>query len=191
MRSENINKLIMLYQEEQKFHLFSKLKQLFALEIDIHTKMAYNKYFKFLNYNEIYVLTEISFFKLLKSYDANKGASFKTYLNNFLKYRINDQIKKMIPSKQDALRNYFNLDKIKEISPKNQYIELRDFDLQDYINDVQLSSLEKQVFIMHFEGENLTKISKILEISYKASDNALQRAKKKLQKSIIFQEPIS
>ncbi len=192
MINKSINILVDDYQKTQAFYSFSKLKKIFWNTLEIHTKMAYNKYHKFINYNEIYLLTEISFIHIIKSYDFNnpKGASFKTYLNNYLKFRLNEQIKKMIPPKKDAMHNYFNLDKIKSISYQSN-LELNDFDLQDYINDIKLSKLEKQVFTMHFQGEKIVKISKLLNISYKTVDNALQRAKRKLRKSVIFKNRTS
>ena len=53
--------------------------------------MAYQKYYKFINYNEILLLTEMCFYKLINDYDFNKGATFKTYVGNYLKYRLNDE----------------------------------------------------------------------------------------------------
>ncbi len=192
MDNDAIDILVGEYQKNQAFYSFSKLKKIFFNTLEIHTKMAYHKYYKFFNYNEIFLLAEISFLNIIKSYDFNnpKGASFKTYLNNYLKFRLNDQIKKMIPPKKDAMHNYFNLDNIKSIPYQNN-IELSDFNLQDYINDIKLSDLEKQVFTMRFQGEEIIKISELLKISYKTVDNALQRAKKKLQNSVIFKDQTS
>ena len=95
------------------------------------------------------------------------------------------KIKMMLPPKKDAMRNYCNIEKTHYQEDKKQYT-FREFNMEEYINDVSLSEIEKQVFKMHFEGETLNSISKILKRNYKSVDNALQRAKKKLKKSIIL-----
>ena len=137
----------------------------------------------------------------IRSYDADKGAVFKTFADLCITRQIQTAIKAAHRKKHTPLNEYTSLhmsltdeegeegdaliDTIAsevEADPLTMLIDQELYaDVENGIDNL-LSSFEKQVISMHLDGMSYTEIAQRLDKSPKQVDNALQRIKKKLKK---------
>ncbi len=121
------------------------------------------------------------------------GASFSSYAYSCIRNRILDTVKKSGGAKYSALNNFLPIDAGEEIydsgeNPEEKIIGIENGrELLHKMSKI-LSSLEFKALIMYTDGMSLSEISSALDKSPKSVDNALTRAKYKLQKSIFAEE---
>ncbi len=117
------------------------------------------------------------------------GGSFCAYADRCIRNRILDTVKKSGADRHSALNNFLPILEIGEKytiyeSPEDEVIMREDKRELLHKMSKNLSSLEFKAFEMYTEGMTMTEISSALGKSAKSVDNALNRAKNKLQKLI-------
>jgi len=128
----------------------------------------------------------------VKTYRADKGASFQTYAGVCINRRILTLLKRSDNNGSKALNNYVSLyDKEVEESvslevsnPEESFISEESFILLKKNISGCLSNRENRVLELYLAGESYSDIAANLLISVKAVDNTLQRIRKKLRKNI-------
>ncbi len=122
------------------------------------------------------------------------NAEFSSYATACIRNRIVDAVKKSGGAKYSALNNFLPLIEVGEdlcLSPENPEDELiRRENRREFLHRMSkiLSSIEFKAMVMYTDGMTLSEISSALERSPKSIDNALTRAKRKLQKLISTEE---
>ncbi|MCR5485571.1 MAG: sigma-70 family RNA polymerase sigma factor [Clostridiales bacterium] len=129
----------------------------------------------------------IGLFSAVNTYDASKGASFKTYARTCILNRMITAVRKNLRSSDVPSDFLFSIDE-----PGLQLTD-PDSDPQKIVSDQaevsrvmetvdkQLSELERKVLNLYLSGSNYVEISERLSITPKSVDNALQRIRKKLK----------
>lgn len=118
--------------------------------------------------------------------------SFPAYAYVCIRNRIVDAVKKSCGAKNSALNNFLPIVEVGEewLSPVNPEDEIiKREDRREFLSSISkvLSSLEFKAVVMYTDGMTMAEISSALDKSVKSVDNALTRAKSKLQK-LIFTE---
>lgn len=144
----------------------------------------------------------IGLYKAIKSFDANKQNSFKTFANICVERQLITAIKSSNRQKHIPLNSYlslntsayddddngaelidtFNSDTIEdplETIMKKEYFE----EIQNTIHK-SLSKFEANVLERYLQGESYEVIAKKLDSPIKSIDNAIQRIRKKAIKNI-------
>ena len=124
------------------------------------------------------------FLNAVRSFDPQKGSSFKSYASvcmrnsiNSAAYNLPDDIP--VDNNSDTLTNIQgDDDPLKHIITSEQLSEVLD------ACQVSLSSLEKTVVFFRAGGVSYDEIGKKLGMTPKAVDNAVQRARRKLKQVI-------
>lgn len=147
----------------------------------------------------------IGLYKAIKSYNADKQNSFKSFANLCIERQLITAIKtsnrqKHIPLNSSvslnntafndeddtSLMEIFNAhvieDPLDTITKKEYYKSV-----ENKI-DQELSDFEKQVLYRYAKGESYVTIAEKLDIQVKSVDNAIQRIRKKAMKNIIQDE---
>ena len=147
----------------------------------------------------------IGLYKAIKSYNADKQNSFKSFANLCIERQLITAIKtsnrqKHIPLNSSvslnntafndeddtSLMEIFNAhvieDPLDTITKKEYYKSV-----ENKI-DQELSNFEKQVLYRYAKGESYVTIAEKLDIQVKSVDNAIQRIRKKAMKNIIQDE---
>ena len=140
-----------------------------------------------LEYDDIVQEAMMGFLSALYSYDANKGASFKTYCSTCMNNRIITAInrtkrKKQIPNEQ--LVRIDDLDeKTVDLTADPESVFFSNQQTNDILEKISsdLSSFEKEVFYLYFIGHSYEEIAQKLSCGFKSIDNAMQRIRKKLR----------
>lgn len=129
----------------------------------------------------------IAFLHAVNSYNADKNASFKTYVNRCIFNKLstvyaNEQRKKKIPYNSILPIDDEELSDIgSNASPEQQFIDNEGFtDLQKKIKK-SLSSFEQKVLSQYLSGSTYVQMACSLNTTVKAVDNALVRIRKKLR----------
>lgn len=128
----------------------------------------------------------------VKSYSSERGASFKTYAGLCINRRIITLLKRSGGNKNKALNDYVSLyDESLEqfatdegVNPEEVFISHEGVNLLKKKISGYLSTKEKRVLSLYLAGESYNNISRALDISPKAVDNALQRVRSKLKRHI-------
>lgn len=122
------------------------------------------------------------------------GATFSAYAYSCIRNRIVDAVKKNSGAKYSALNNFLPIVEVGEelyLSQENPEDEIiRREDRREFLHKMSkmLSSLEFKAVVMYTDGMAMSDISAALDKSPKSVDNALTRAKRKLQKIITAEE---
>ena len=124
--------------------------------------------------------------KAIRLYNSEKGASFVTFANLCTDSAMKTCISKAI--KDNPLSNCedFDFDLIKDdsLSPEDTVIDkVQDSQLMNRLSDV-LSKKEMKVLEMYLAHCSYEQIASELSMNEKSVDNALQRAKSKIRKSM-------
>ena len=144
----------------------------------------------------------IGLFKAIKSFNPDKQSSFKTFANICVERQLITAIKSSTRQKHIPLNSYLSLNASAYDNNDEQSVELMDIfnsrsiedpldtiTKQEYYNEIQtsinnsLSKFEKQVLNGFIKGESYVTIAKNLDSPVKAVDNAIQRIRKKANKS--------
>lgn len=122
----------------------------------------------------------IGFLSAVKTYSADKGATFETYASKCINNRISSIAKRTVKKSDTA--NPEIIDCATELSnPLVTISENENIDEFMLLLSVKLSEKERKVLYMYLNGFSTADIVKKLNISNKSADNALQRAKRKLK----------
>ena len=124
----------------------------------------------------------------VKTYDPDGGMSFKSYVSLVAERRFISIIRRQNTQKSVPLSAIVELDTLdSEVvdlsrSPEEQIMLKEQIDLAMQQLRGILSTRELEVFLLYTEGLSYNTIAEKLGVSEKSVDNALQRAKKKIQK---------
>ena len=142
----------------------------------------------------------IGLFKAIRDYDPGRDASFQTFAKLCISRQIFTAIEASGRRKHAPLNSYTSLSvadseqhqearerliKMTAIeSPETMIIDKENMaQLEEKLRE-ELSPLEKQVLDLYYIGMSTREIAAILGRTEKATDNALQRLKAKLKKSL-------
>ena len=135
----------------------------------------------------------IGLFKAIRDYDSKENASFYTFADLCIARQIYTAIQAAGRKKHTPLNSYISMSN-EDINIKKQGIAYHAGNPEELMiakeNQTQfekmiheeLSGFEYQVFEMFRVGLSCAEIAKKLDKKYKATDNAIQRIKKKIKK---------
>lgn len=135
----------------------------------------------------------MALFSAVKTYSSEAGASFKTYATVCIGNRIASVARNHGSSKNRALRDYSALTDNEMAADSNYEPEFAVF-ARDRMNMIYdsisqlLSDNENRVMMLFLSGKSYAVISKEMNMTEKAVDNALQRARRKLKAAIEKQQ---
>jgi len=143
----------------------------------------------------------IGLYKAIRDFRADKLSSFRAFAELCITRQIITAIKTATRQKHIPLNSYISLNKpiydedsdrtmldilsgTKITDPEEVFIshELSD-DLREKIQE-NLSDLESQVLLSYLEGKSYQEMAKELQRHVKSIDNALQRVKRKIEKTL-------
>ncbi len=141
----------------------------------------------------------IGLYKAVRDYDAEKKASFRAFAELCITRQIITAIKTATRQKHRPLNSYVSLNKpvydeesertlvdliaaTKITNPEDIVIDKEDYaSIEEEITKM-LSGLEQQVLGYYLQGLSYQQIAKIMDRHEKSIDNALQRAKSKIER---------
>lgn len=192
--------LVPLAKNGEKYaleYLFSKYKELVNMKV--------SKYF-IIGAEREDIIQEglIGLYKAIKSYNVSKDSSFKSFANLCIERQLITAIKTSNRQKHMPLNNSISLNTNTFEDDDTEFIDLFNSNTaedpldtitkKEYYKmvgvkiDKQLSSFEKQVLNGYARGESYIKIAERLDTPIKSIDNAIQRIRKKANKSIMIEE---
>jgi len=144
----------------------------------------------------------IGLYKAIKSYDMEKQNSFKTFANLCIERQLITAIKSSNRQKHIPLNSSFSLNlsaydenndtTVMEVldaktveDPLEMITKREHFEQIESKIDESLSTFEKQVLSRYIQGESYNDIANKLETPVKAIDNAIQRIRKKANKTLL------
>jgi len=129
-------------------------------------------------------------------FSESKETLFYTYALTCIKRKMIDYVIASNRQKNKVLNNSIGIEydddekdlyylaPDKSLEPENLLLSLeREKEIKE-IAKKELSDLEYQIFELRINGFNHNEITEILDIDYKAVDNAIQRIKNKMKKSV-------
>lgn len=144
----------------------------------------------------------IGLFKAIRDYDCGRDASFFTFADLCISRHMYTAVQSARRQKHSFLNTYVSLNEsaIEDGAGETELIDAlaSDIDknpeellidqenlkhLEEKIEE-ELSPFEKQVLDLYLTGMSYSQIAKVLEKGEKSTDNALQRIKAKLKKTI-------
>ncbi len=196
LADEQIIEQIKQGDEEALSYILEKYKNLVNIKV--------NKYFMIgAEKEDIAQEGMIGLFKAIKSYDAEKQNSFKSFANICIERQLITAIKSSNRQKHIPLNSYLSLNTAAYDNNEDDSVELIDtfnsntiedpletIMKQEYYNEVEtavnknLSKFEKQVLDRYLKGESYVKIAEKLDSPVKSIDNAIQRIRKKAIKNM-------
>ena len=147
----------------------------------------------------------IGLFKAVREYDAGRDASFYTFADLCISRQMYSAVQASSRKKHIPLNTYVSLftgvdgeaergrnleDVLMDASghsqtdPEALIIDQENVERLEHTIDEELSPFEKEVLSLYLTGMTYTEIAKVLNREEKATDNALQRIKKKLKKAL-------
>ena len=147
----------------------------------------------------------IGLYKAIRDFNPNKLSSFRAFAELCVTRQIITAIKTATRQKHIPLNSYVSLNKplydedsertlldilsgVKISDPEELIISQEEFeDIEDKMGEI-LSKLEWQVLMVYLGGKSYQEIAKELKRHVKSIDNALQRAKRKLEKYLEVRE---
>lgn len=117
----------------------------------------------------------------IRAYDPEKGASFKTFAYVCITNRLSSVAVKADKQIETVSIDDDEREVVSERDPQ-EFVISREY-MQNWLKDAckLLSPREEKVFKLYLSGCSYRRMSEMLEISEKAVDNALCRAKSKLR----------
>ena len=194
MNDEDIISLIKSGNTEAQNFLINKYKELVNMKVSKYFMIGAEK-------EDIIQEGMIGLFKAIKSFDATKQNSFKSFANLCIERQLITAIKTSNRQKNMPLNSYLSLNatayeeeddtSIMEILDSHTVEDPLDtITKKEYYRDVEnaidrnLSTFEKQVLHRFAQGESYVKIAEKLDTQVKSVDNAIQRIRKKAIKNI-------
>lgn len=122
----------------------------------------------------------------VRTYRIDRNASFYTYASHCVRNRLKNLFsvaKKTVPVPDEPYdeETQFAFFVPDPVTPEERFIEKESYQRLLHLMDVELSQLEKDVFLLYLSGYDYVTIANRLEFPRKAIDNALQRARRKLK----------
>ena len=141
----------------------------------------------------------IGLYKAIRDYDIDKRASFRAFAELCITRQMITAIKTATRQKHMPLNSYVSLNKpvydeesertlvdilatTRVYNPEEIIIDREDFSAIEGEITKMLSGLEKTVLTYYLSGKSYMEIARLMERSEKSIDNALQRAKGKIDK---------
>lgn len=194
MNDEDIISLIKSGNTEAQNFLINKYKELVNMKVSKYFMIGAEK-------EDIIQEGMIGLFKAIKSFDATKQNSFKSFANLCIERQLITAIKTSNRQKNMPLNSYLSLNatayeeeddtSIMEILDSHTVEDPLDtITKKEYYKDVEnaidknLSTFEKQVLHRFAQGESYVKIAEKLDTQVKSVDNAIQRIRKKAIRNI-------
>ena len=125
----------------------------------------------------------LGFLNAVAAYRPGKGASFRTFLSVCVANRLESALRKgsKLPLEQPLSEAELPPGS-ESMDPQDIYAAMEDARRVQDVTQRLLTPLERGVLEAHMDGERYEAIARRLGVSPKAVDNALQRARKKLQR---------
>lgn len=196
MTDEEIIKEIRKGDKQALTYLMNKYKEIVNLKVGKYFMVGAEK-------EDIIQEGLIGLFKAIKTFNAEKNNTFKTFANMCIERQLITAIKSSNRQKHMPLNSYLSLNMSAYDNEEENGAELMDtFDsktiedpLETIINkeyydeieksiDKTLSQFEKQVLDRYMKGESYVTIAKRLDSPVKSVDNAIQRIRKKAMKNL-------
>ena len=196
MTDEEIIKEIRNGDKQALTYLMNKYKEIVNLKVGKYFMVGAEK-------EDIIQEGLIGLFKAIKTFNAEKNNTFKTFANMCIERQLITAIKSSNRQKHMPLNSYLSLNMSAYDNEEENGAELMDtFDsktiedpLETIINkeyydeieksiDKTLSQFEKQVLDRYMKGESYVTIAKRLNSPVKSVDNAIQRIRKKAMKNL-------
>lgn len=196
MTDEEIIKEIRNGDKQALTYLMNKYKEVVNLKVGKYFMVGAEK-------EDIVQEGLIGLFKAIKTFNAEKNNTFKTFANMCIERQLITAIKSSNRQKHMPLNSYLSLNMSAYDNEEENGAELMDtFDsktiedpLETIINkeyydeiersiDKTLSQFEKQVLDRYMKGESYVTIAKRLDSPVKSVDNAIQRIRKKAIKNL-------
>lgn len=140
----------------------------------------------------------VGLYKAIRDYREDRSASFRGFAQLCIHRQLVSAIKRANRQKHIPQNSSTSIDRsidfnegsrsYKEIIPnsdknlEDKYIYKEQLKILFKVLDETLTNLEKEVFIQYLENKSYQEISKNLQVNIKTVDNALQRARKKIEK---------
>lgn len=140
----------------------------------------------------------VGLYKAIRDYREDRSASFLGFAQLCIHRQLVSAIKRANRQKHIPQNSSTSIDRsidfnegsrsYKEIIPnsdknlEDKYIYKEQLKILFKVLDETLTNLEKEVFIQYLENKSYQEISKNLQVNIKTVDNALQRARKKIEK---------
>lgn len=131
----------------------------------------------------------IGLYGAMMSFKPEGGASFHTYAVLCITRRMSSAVKTATRQKHIPLNNYLSIDDelnagivadLHMVNPEELIVSRENIGkIKGAINEC-LTSAERRVFGLYLSGASYAAMAKILNVSTKSVDNALQRVKRKL-----------
>lgn len=143
----------------------------------------------------------IGLFKAIRDYSPDKQASFKYFADICITRQIITAVKTATRQKHSPLNSYISLSKPAyedesertliemlslrtSLNPEEIMIDKENLKFTEEKIRKSLSEFELEVMEHYINGKSYTEIAQLLEKEPKSIDNAIQRVKKKIQKSL-------
>lgn len=143
----------------------------------------------------------IAFVDGIRSYDAERGMSFKNFAWLCVSRQLDSRVKKSLRKKHMVLNQALSIDEEPSedgqdpadaycmaarddagrlATPENQLLERESFSELGKLIESVLSKLEYRVLILRAAGMSYEDITQLLDLETKSVDNAIQRIRRKL-----------
>ena len=128
----------------------------------------------------------LGLYEAAKSYDTEKGASFKTYATVCISNKLKNEVRNKNSGKNIPLNQSVSLEDLKSefinFDTPESIIETKE-NFEAVLNQIHisLSDFERKVLVLVLSGYKRVEGAKKLGITQKAFDNALQRIRRKLK----------
>lgn len=196
MTDEEIIKEIRNGDKQALSYLMNKYKEMVNLKVGKYFMVGAEK-------EDIVQEGLIGLFKAIKTFNAEKNNTFKTFANMCIERQLITAIKSSNRQKHMPLNSYLSLNMSAYDNEEENGAELMDtFDSKtiedpletiiskEYYSEIEksidktLSQFEKQVLDRYMKGESYVTIAKRLDSPVKSVDNAIQRIRKKAMKNL-------
>lgn len=196
MTDEEIIKEIRIGDKQALSYLMNKYKEIVNLKVGKYFMVGAEK-------EDIVQEGLIGLFKAIKTFNAEKNNTFKTFANMCIERQLITAIKTSNRQKHMPLNSYLSLNISAYDNNEDDSVELMDTFNSNTIEDPletimkqeqytevenavnkSLSKFEKQVLNRFLNGESYVKIAEKLDTPVKSIDNAIQRIRKKAIKNM-------
>ncbi len=192
-------------QEETEIIRQAQQGERFAIEYLINENMdiVYSKakyfFIKGLDKDDVIQEGMVGLYKAIRDYKINREASFRGFSQLCVHRQLVSAIKKANRQKHMPLNNSTSIDNTldydnekgrsfneilpdKRVNLEESFVnkELLKMIMEDIADE--LTELEHNVFLEYLQNKSYAEISNMLEINLKTVDNALQRARKKMER---------
>ncbi len=175
----------------------SAIEQLINANMDIVYAKARFFFIKGLDKDDVVQEGMVGLYKAIRDYRTERGASFRGFAQLCIHRQLVSAIKRANRQKHIPLNSSTSIDKSIDHESNRCYREIlpdQEDDLEEkfifkeqlglIFQDIEedLTELEMRVFLLYLENKSYQEIAFNLKVNLKTVDNALQRARKKIDK---------